>query len=95
MKPFDYTPAQLATQRDIAARMRDADYKALANLDAVPADVRENHRRTINMRIAGYTKRIDTLNVAIAEKTGGAVRRSVCPVCRDAACETNGPECGQ
>jgi hypothetical protein len=63
----DYTADQLRQQRRVAQSMLTNDESRLASLDAVPEDVRENHRRTINMRIAHYRERIGTLSARIED----------------------------
>lgn len=71
MSTTSYTQQQIATQRDIAARSLENDQRCLANLDRVPADVRENHRRTIQMRIDHYVARIAKLDEQLREVAHG------------------------
>jgi hypothetical protein len=63
---LQHTPAHLATQLALVQKQLACDERALSGLDKIMADVRENHRRTISMRIAHYTKRIEALTAAIA-----------------------------
>jgi hypothetical protein len=62
---MDYTTDQLRTQLAIAEREMSNEQSRLASLDRIPADVRDNHRRTIQMRIAHYRARIESLRARL------------------------------
>jgi hypothetical protein len=67
----DYTREQLLAQRRVAQAHLDQEGRLLGTLESrVPEDVRENHRRTITMRAAGWTQRIENINKALEAKGG-------------------------
>ena len=66
-----YTTANLQRQRELAQSSVIGEQKPLDRLDQVHADARENHRRTITMRLEHYQRRIAELTAEI-ESRGAA-----------------------
>lgn len=69
-RTFDfYTTANLERQRELAQSSVIGEQKLLDRLDKVHDDVRENHRRTITMRLEHYQRRIAELTAAIEARS--------------------------
>lgn len=73
MTPTYHTPEQLRTQLDIAQRSLEADLVRMRNVmhpdwelaKEYGEEIRQNHIRTIQMRIDAYARRIDAINLAL------------------------------
>ena len=65
---MNYTTTNLQRQLELARSSVIGEQKLLDRLDKVHEDARENHRRTITMRLEHYQRRVAELTAEIESR---------------------------